>query len=142
MGFSTAPSRGSAIATGPSASTSRTSPAAAVRRLARDGLPVGSRASRRRRRASTRGRKLSASLERQDARRIGVGDVERPDPRAPQLLAVGVPEIGDQAADVRPRGAVDREGGAVALAPALLEAVHGDLALGDLDGLAQRRARS
>ena len=42
-------------------------------------------------------------LERQDALRIGVLDVERPDARAPQLLAVGVAQLGDRASARRSR---------------------------------------
>ena len=48
-------------------------------------------------------------LERQDALRIGVRDVERPDARAPQLLAVAVAQLGDERAHVGPGRALDEE---------------------------------
>jgi len=51
--------------------------------------------------------------ERQDPLGVGVLDGERADRGAPQLLAVGVAQVGDQRADVRPRRALDGEGGAV-----------------------------
>ena len=73
--------------------------------------------------------------------RVGVLDAERPDGGPPQLLGVGVAEVGHEAADVGPRRALDKQARAVALPPELLEAVHDDLALGH-DDLLPARARS
>ena len=81
----------------PSASTSRTWP----------GAPAGAGATRwpwpaRRARVAVelapRGRNAQRVAERQRSRGrgIGVGDVERADRGAPQLLAVGVAQVGDQ----------------------------------------------
>ena len=48
-------------------------------------------------------------LERQHALGIGVLDGEGPDPRAPQLLAVAVAQLGDERAHVGPGRALDEE---------------------------------
>ena len=79
--------------------------------------------------------------ERHEPPGIGVGELERADRRAPQLLAVGVAEVGDEHAHVRPGRALDRERRAVALAPELLEAVDGDRALVEHDLLPRARQR-
>ena len=85
----------------------------------------------------TAGRKASAELRgmtSSDASAASNGA----DPRAPQLHAVGVAEVGHQGPDVGARRALDREARAVALAPQLLEARDLDLALGQLDRLPAR----
>ena len=78
--------------------------------------------------------------QRDEPRRVGVGDRERPDRRAPQLGAVRVAEVGDQRAHVRAGRALDRERRAVVLAPQLLEAVDGDRPLVEHDLLPRPRA--
>ena len=57
--------------------------------------------------------------QRERAFGIGVCDIEGPDPRAAQLLAIGVAEVGDQAPDVGARRALDRIRAAVAVTPPL-----------------------
>ena len=72
-------------------------------------------------------------VESDDPVRIGVGHVEGADRSTAKLLAVRVPEVGDQTTDVGPRRALDHERAPVPLPPALVEPVHLDLALGRLD---------
>ena len=61
---------------------------------------------------------------------------------APQLLAVGVAEVGDQAAHVGARASTrSRNAAPLAVAPALVEAVDLDLALGQLDASPGARQR-
>ena len=85
------------------------------------------------------GQEVERVAERHDPLGVGVGDVEVADRGAPQLLAVGVAEVGDQHAHVGARGALDRERRAVLLAPRELEAHDLDLALGELDRLPRAR---
>ena len=143
-----APSRGSATAIGPSVSTSRTGPCPTCgprpSPAASTATPCDAWRAAPASRCTT-GRKLSASVrdsiggrrDRRPRRRTGRS-------RAAQLLAVGVAQVGDQAADVGARRALDREAarGSVTVAPELLEAVHGDGALGDLDRPPRARALS
>ena len=135
-GLSAPSGRGSATAIGPSASTSRTCP---VGRPPGTATPWAARRASLARRGAITGRNAQRLGERHEPRRVGVLDAERADRRAAQLLAVGVAQVGDQAAHVGARGALDRERRAVLVAPELLEAVDGDLALGDLDLLAPAR---
>src|SRR5918994_3269830 len=79
--------------------------------------------------------------ERHEPLPVGVGDLERADRGPAQLEAVGVAQVGDERAHVGARGALDQQAGAVVLAPELLEAGHGHLALGGLHDLAAARLR-
>ena len=114
-GFSRPSSRGSAMATGPSASASRTCSRLG---LAGDAPGRGRRATPRRRRPRTRGRKASACSSGRTRCGSASCDVEGPDARAPQLLAVAVAQLGDERAHVGPGRALDEELRAVLLAPA------------------------
>ena len=88
-------SRGSAIATRPCSSVSLTTRPAAVPRPCTATPWPARRASSPSSRTS--GRNAERVVERDHALGIGVCHVERPDRGAPQLLAVGVAEVGDQA---------------------------------------------
>ena len=127
------PSRGSATQIGPSSSASTTVPP----RLHGDQRAVARAPCLL---ALERGRPAGTPKDvREPDQRLAVGGVDapRPDLGAPQRLAVGVAQLGDQRADVGAAGALDLVAAALAvLAPALLEAVDVDEALGHLELLA------